>query len=123
MCDQSPVSQGCVAPPFNPRPEAGIALNMRSEISMFLDVRTTYYDHETDASNIQKAKNWPIGLILYYRAASTYPRSIRKKMEHEDSVTFGGRSSALKMSISDNRLVCDCTKILHSGVHIGVYYL
>ena len=51
-------------------------MNMRSEISMFLD--DDYYDHETDASNIQKAKNWPIGLILYYRAASTYPRSIQK---------------------------------------------
>ena len=36
-----------------PRPEAGIALNMRSRIFMFLDVRT--YDHETNASNIQKA--------------------------------------------------------------------
>ena len=80
-------------------------------------------DHESHAGNIEKAKNWPIGLILYYRAASTYPRGIQKKLRREDSETIGGRSSALKMSISDNRLVCDCTKILHSGVHIGVYYL
>ena len=40
----------------SPRPEAGIALNMRSRIFMFLDVRRTRrYDHESHASNIQKA--------------------------------------------------------------------
>ena len=38
--------------------EAGIALNMRSQMSMFLD---STLDHENVASKIQKALNWSTG--------------------------------------------------------------
>ena len=79
---------------------------LEHEVSDFDVPRRTYvYDHETNASNIQKAQNWPIGLILHYRAAWTCPRSTQKKLQHEYSVTFWGRSSALKTAIWNNRLV------------------
>ena len=54
--------------------EAGIALNMRSQISMFLD----YYslDHENVASKIQKALNWSTG------CGKTIQPSLNMPMEH-----------------------------------------
>ena len=55
--------------------EAGIALNMRSQISMFLDVLRTL-DHEKVASKIQKALNWSTG------CGKTILPSLNMPMEH-----------------------------------------
>ena len=54
--------------------EAGIALNMRSQISMFLD--STTLDHEKVASKIQKALNWSTG------CGKTIRPSLNMPMEH-----------------------------------------
>ena len=91
---------------FFPRPEAGIALNMRTKISMFLDDDPTTRRTITKVTlaNSKKHTYWLIGSILYWRAASTCPRSTQENPAHKYSVTFEGWSSSPKTVISDNRL-------------------
>ena len=74
-----------------PRPEAGIALNMRSRIFMFPDVRTyVRYDHESHASNIEKATSWLIGLFLYSLKGGLNITEDPQKTAPKYSITFEG---------------------------------
>ena len=74
------------------------------EFSCSSTTLSTYDDHETNASNIEKATSWLIRLFLYWRGASTWLRSTQENPAHKYSVTFEGWSSSPKTAISDNRL-------------------
>ena len=99
--------------------EAGIALTMRSRISMFL----YYYSLSITKITLAKSKKHaaePLSPPKRCGIASTSPWSIQENPAQIFRIIFGSWSSGSKIAIWDNRLNNDCMRSSHSRPHIGV---